>query len=155
MWVLTVVCVVILLTATASGYTISAYGVHQEKCKPPATRLYIYTFPVQSECVILKHSGNVGALNKSNTDYNAGVTAGKARSLDFNSTDDLKCPSTNKDFCDGWATTVKSNFNIQEFQAGEAAGKKNSQGVNFTSWSCPAAGHDVVLLRLESNKLLV
>jgi hypothetical protein len=75
-----------------------------------------------------------------NTDFNAGVTAGKARSLNFNSTDDLKCPSTNEVFCDGWATTVKSNFNIQEFQVGQAAGEKNSQGVNFTSWSCPA-GH--------------
>jgi hypothetical protein len=106
----------------------------RQKC----TTLYTLIFPPHKKCVILEHHDQT-SQNKSNLEYNAGVQAGEKRSLNFNSTDDLKCPSGHtKDFCSGWATTAK--YNIQQYQAGKAAGERNSQGINFTSWSCPA-GH--------------
>ena len=100
-----IACIVILLAITAAPLTVNAYTSHHTKCKPPATQLFVYTFPVQNESVILKHYGNTALQNKSNTDYNAAAV-----------------------------------YNVQQFQAGKAAGERNSQGVNFTSWSCPA-GH--------------
>jgi hypothetical protein len=76
-----------------SSYTVNAHSVHKDvHCKPPYTTLYVYTYPVQKECVLLKHASNVSALNKSNTEYNAGIVAypvGHTRS-----------------FCAGWNTTA-------------------------------------------------
>jgi hypothetical protein len=31
----------------------------------------------------------------------------------------------------------ETQFSLQQYQAGFAAGEKNSQGINFTSWACP------------------
>jgi hypothetical protein len=99
------------------------------------TTLYALTFPPQKKCVILWHP-NAHALqkiNEENMQYNARVQAGSK------STEDLKCPSNHsKSFCSGWTTIAK--YNVREYKAGESAGQKNSQGLNFTSWSCPA-GH--------------
>ena len=53
---------------------------------------------------------NVGTWNKSNMDYNTGVTAGNAKSLTFYSTKDLKCPAGHtKSFCVGWNQTACSS----------------------------------------------
>jgi hypothetical protein len=102
--------------------------ISHHKC----TTLYTFTFPVQKHCVILSHHNvhTVQKINNENVQYNnAGVGAGQKKSLTFNSTDDLKCPSGNtKSFRFGWATTAV--YNVQE-------GDRNAHplpGDKFVSW---------------------
>lgn len=65
----------------------------------PITLNYMST-PIQTECILLKHIGNVKTLNNPNTQYNAGYVTGQKASygIDFTS---WKCPSHDKDFCAG------------------------------------------------------
>lgn len=75
------------------------------------------------QSVILTHPNTheEQRINSENTQYDAGVQAGHAKSLNLNSTDELKCPSGhNKSFCSGWATTAK--YNVQEPKIKTAVG---------------------------------
>jgi hypothetical protein len=47
-------------------------------------------------------------MNRSNTEYNAGIVAGQKASQGINFTS-WKCPSHDKDFCAGWNTTACSS----------------------------------------------
>lgn len=107
-WVWPFIVMVLLVTPSAAS-AIMAH--HQEKCKPPYTILWVYTFPAQKTCVLLTHPNAhiIAKENKANMKYNKGVEAGRAMSLVFNSTENLKCPrGQTKDFCAGWATTATS-----------------------------------------------
>lgn len=73
--------------------------------------------------------------DQANIEYNLRVTAGTLhhQATITNSSNDLKCHiGHSKDFCQGWSTTAA------EYQAGSAAGEKNSEALDFKSWSCPA-----------------
>ena len=87
---------------------VNAHASHEVKCKPPYTKLYVYTFPPETECAILKHT-NTLALNKSSIEYNAGVAAGEKNSQGVNFTSWLCPPGHTKEFCRGFAQTSCSS----------------------------------------------
>jgi hypothetical protein len=48
------------ILATTPLYASSHHHIQNQKsCKPPYSILYVYTFPTQSECVLLTHNGHV------------------------------------------------------------------------------------------------
>jgi hypothetical protein len=109
------VLIIILLLAAPVAVTVNAHEGHQgQHC----ITLYALTFPPQKKCVILTHptAQEEQGINAENTQSNAGVQAGYTKSLNFNSTDELKCPSHNKLYCSGWKTTAK--YNITEYKKG-------------------------------------
>jgi hypothetical protein len=99
-----ILVVVILLMMPITG-SLSA-KTKASKC----ITLYAVTFPLKKECVMLKHhSGKaLQKVNQQNMEFYKGVDTGRAMSLAFNSTQDLKCPSgKTKEFCSGWKTTAR------------------------------------------------
>ena len=90
-------------------------GFHHQKCQ----QLYVYTFPVQKgPCVIFHHpSGHeLEKVNRANIEFNKGVEAGHLRTLTFNSTSQLNCPSGNsKEFCSGWKSATQ--FTLEQLTA--------------------------------------
>ncbi len=66
---LIIMCVLILLGSIVATFFAPqpvAHGLHQYhhhhktwNCKPPYTTLYVYTQPVQRECVELFHNGKI------------------------------------------------------------------------------------------------
>lgn len=97
----TTICIVIMLGSVVTPLSAHASSHHQT-CKSPYTKLYVYTFPPKTECVLLKHTGNVVEQNKLNMEYNAGVVAGQKASQGVNFTS-WKCPADHtKSFCEGW-----------------------------------------------------
>jgi hypothetical protein len=51
--------------------------------------------------------------NRANIEFNKGVEAGHLRTLTFNSTNQLNCPSGNtKEFCSGWKSATQ--FTLQQ-----------------------------------------
>jgi hypothetical protein len=95
----------------------AAYSSHPHK-HTKCTQLWVYTEPVQKgPCIVFKHpSGHeLEKANRANIEFNKGVEAGQLRTLTFNSTNQLNCPSANtKEFCSGW----KSATYIQQYKAG-------------------------------------
>ncbi|MGB8934014.1 MAG: hypothetical protein WCC17_02770 [Candidatus Nitrosopolaris sp.] len=83
---------------------------------PKCTQLWVYTFPVQKgPCIVFKHpSGHeLEKANKANIEFNKGVETGHLRTLTFNSTNQLNCPSGNtKEFCSGWKSATQ--FTLQQ-----------------------------------------
>lgn len=71
--------------------------------------MYICTYPIQRECLLIKHVGDIASQNKSNADYNAGVTAGERNSQGGNFVSWLCPPGHTKDFCRGWEASSCSN----------------------------------------------
>lgn len=66
-------CFVIVTTPLSADAISHHHGIHEIHCKPPYTRLYVYTYPVETECVLLMHNGKVvQAQNGSNTNNSTG-----------------------------------------------------------------------------------
>jgi hypothetical protein len=90
---------------------------------PKCTQLWVYTFPVQKgPCIVFKHpSGHeLEKANRANIEFNKGVEAGHLRTLTFNSTNQLDCPSGNsKEFCSGWKSATE--FTLKQYKAGLTA----------------------------------
>jgi hypothetical protein len=58
--------------------------------------------------------------NRANIEFNKGVEAGHLRTLTFNSTNQLNCPSGNsKEFCSGWKSATQ--FTLQQYKPGLTA----------------------------------
>jgi hypothetical protein len=103
-----------------SPYAASSYHPHEHtKC----TQLYVYTYPVEKEpCIVFKHpSGHeLEKANRANIEFNKGVEAGHLKTLTFNSTSQLNCPSGNSiEFCSGWKSATQ--FTFQQYKAGLTA----------------------------------
>jgi len=73
-------------------------------------------------CMVFKHpSGHeLEKANGANIEFNKDVEAGHLRTLSFNSTNQLNCPSGNtKEFCSGWKSATQ--FTLQQYKAGFTA----------------------------------
>ena len=107
-WTCGPLIIIILLLAAPTIY--AHEKPHSNICKPPYKEIYIYTFPVQKQCMILSHSNayQEQQINKANMEYNAGVDAGQKASEAINFTS-WKCPSHDKNFCDGWKNSACSS----------------------------------------------
>jgi hypothetical protein len=53
--ILLVVAMMVIIIVIVSTTQVNASS-HHRHCKPPYTTLYVYTFPVQKECVLLTHN---------------------------------------------------------------------------------------------------
>jgi hypothetical protein len=53
--VVAMILVVIIFVIIVSTTLVNA-SPHHRHCKPPYTTLYVYTFPVQKECILLTHN---------------------------------------------------------------------------------------------------
>ena len=81
----------VLILVLVSPTLASGSSGHHQKCKPPYTQLYVYTEPVQKECLLLTHPNHSTMMKESanNTIFNSGTTAaykaiheeGKSRSF--------------------------------------------------------------------------
>jgi hypothetical protein len=119
---LIIACALILLGAIAATFFSPqpvAHGLHQyhhHHKNPKCTQLWVYTEPVQKgPCVVFQHpSGHeLEKANRANIEFNRGVEAGHLRTLTFNSTNQLNCPSGNtKEFCSGWKSATQ--FTLQQ-----------------------------------------
>jgi hypothetical protein len=105
----------IIIILVAAPFTASAFA--HENCRSPYTKLWVYTFPPKSICVILSHptGKDLAKQNQANIEYNAhqeylaGKAAGERNSqrIGFNG---WSCPSGNsKAFCLGWNETSCSS----------------------------------------------
>ena len=107
----------ILMALVLTSYT-TANASHRHE-KHPCTQLWVYTEPVQKEpCIVFEHpSGHeLEKANRANIEFNKGVEAGHLRTLTFNSTNQLKCPSDNtKEFCSGWKSATQ--FTLEQYKA--------------------------------------
>jgi hypothetical protein len=53
--VIAMMVIIIIIVSTTTTTSVNASS-HHRHCKPPYTTLYVYTFPVQKECVLLTHN---------------------------------------------------------------------------------------------------
>jgi hypothetical protein len=119
---LIIMCALILLGSIVVTFFAPqpvAHGLHQYHHHPKCTQLWIYTYPVQKgPCVVFQHpSGHeLEKANRANIEFNRGVEAGHLRTLTFNSTSQLNCPSGNtKEFCSGWKSATQ--FTLQQYKS--------------------------------------
>ena len=105
----------VLMALVLTSYT-TANASHRHE-KHPCTQLWVYTEPrtpsgciQKGPCIVFKHpSGHeLERANRANIEFNKGVEAGHLRTLTFNSTSQLNCPSGNsKEFCSGWKSATQ------------------------------------------------
>ena len=55
--VVVLVAVIVMASVLAQQQVLGSYHSHSTKCLPPRTILYVYTQPIQKECVLLMHNG--------------------------------------------------------------------------------------------------
>jgi hypothetical protein len=67
------------------------------------TTLYVYTQPIQTEKTILCHpdKATMKKANNANILFNDGIVAAQQHPML------IKCPSSDKSFCDGWSFTKR------------------------------------------------
>jgi len=61
-----VLVVVVMASVLAQQQVLGSHHSHTTKCLPPRTILYVYTQPIQKECVLLEHNGK--AVNSATGD---------------------------------------------------------------------------------------
>jgi hypothetical protein len=125
----------VMTALVLTSYT-TANAFHRHE-KHPWTQLWVYTEPVQKgPCIVFKHptGHELEKANRANIEFNKGVEAGHLRTLTFNSTHQLDCPSGNsKEFCSGWKSATQ--FTLQQYKAGITARRnyKSSHHDNNTA----------------------
>jgi hypothetical protein len=118
-----------MLGAITIATPLIAHTVHHDVCKQ--TTLYSLTFPPQKEPdMILCHPTGKAlvAANNANIEFNKGGEAGHMRTLTFNSTNQLNCPSGNsKEFCSGWKSATQ--FTLEQLTARGSHHDNNTTGI--------------------------
>jgi hypothetical protein len=51
--------ILVLSIVAATPLYASSHLHHEQKCRPPYSVLYSYTFPVTKECLLLTHYGHI------------------------------------------------------------------------------------------------
>jgi len=61
--VVVLVTIIVVASVLAQQQVLGSHSHHSTNCKLPRTILYVYTQPIQKECVLLEHNGHAYNAN--------------------------------------------------------------------------------------------